>query len=254
MKSVNKWQQYSALIAAILLTLSLATLAVWKYRSFDPARDMAFQTLELRLTIDRLEVSLGDSQPTGQITKRYLNHLAAIQKRCQTIKHDSTKAKDDHGSPLLASFTATNSLCMDLVALSKDSGSAYQALLPLLGIDAHLKRYQTLPGMQSVTQSDHQRKVTTSLQALGQSSLAENGFPSAVSSLVSELDKTIQTSSNLSYLPALAHAQAQLLAERQQYWAAYGSLSDLKRELNVQIKRYCVQLELSKSSAVCTSN
>lgn len=251
-KIIGAVRRHPALLAAAILVVSLAGLAIWHTRSIDLARSVAFQTLELRHTIDRLEVSLGQSRPAGQVTKRYINHLKAIKKRCQTIKQDSTKAKKSGASSsLLSSFTATNSLCKDLVGLAGDSASTYQALIPLLGIDTRLKRYQTLPGARSLIRSNHQAKISSSLQTLGQSTLINNGFPSAAPRLLGELDKLMQSSTNLNYFPALSSAQAQLLAERQQFWTAYSGLSDLKRELNVQLERYCIQLKLSKSSVVC---
>ncbi len=228
-------------MAGILIAVAgaVATTA-WQSRPKHPSLTTAQAVVRLHQAAGDLDEHISQQQPESDTTSTYLRTMRTMSKDCSAIIALSGQIERDGAISQRDTDQAVASanICKDVIRLTDDSVTAYQALAPVLGIHTTLRFYQTMPFISDVVRRDHLAKIAQ----VKENDVAFSGnkdFPSSLPELLKSLKITTKNSQGLDYLPALASFQAQAYAERQQYWSSYASLSDLRRELDSQISAYC---------------
>ena len=209
-------------------------------------------TADLLKTITNLRSSFNSTATSNpkSITTKYIDAMKNLQKTCgyvQTYKKAANSA--DKESALSQYLNNSALLCDDLSQVAANSEALYTGMLPVLSINPHLKRFQTLPLIKGHTHSSNLDAATKALEQTRQAA-SKLSFSSQSVSLLSQLQTSIKQSKDLAYYPELADIQSKLLVERERYWNDYGDLSSLQPALQTQLSRYCSVLTTTSSSTL----
>lgn len=245
-----KWYWYAAtaLFFVVLVTALLAALASAPL----PSRtDKGAVVLADRLykTVQNLQQSLNtpSTQAPGGIMQKYINNMELIERHCDGFQGYYAKSKALVPTSDTTAYLAKSSrLCGELSQIASNSRKLYQSTLPFFNIDAKLKRYQTLPLIDTLVRRHDKHAVDTSLDSV-KHTVETMDFETQTISLLASVQNEIGTSTQLDYYPNIAQAQMTLLSERQRYWATYGELQSLIDTLRSQRSRYCKNLPVSQS-------
>ena len=240
---------------ASTVTIGVVLYNIINWRDRVPERaDIAgvVLTYQLQTAAQKLQKSLDTplDANTGQTTKSYIGYMQDIEKACQGLQDSLAKSKKESASSDTTVYlTKSGKLCDELSPIAANSRKLYQASLPVLSIDAHLKRYQTLPLVWESIRGGHLKTVESAITPTREAAGAME-FPTQAASQLAQLQNDIKTSQQLGYYPALAQYQRSLLAERQRYWASDGELQNLIDALKVQVGHYCSNLPSKDSHSL----
>jgi hypothetical protein len=241
----NSWKP----IVVILIVLFFASVLLMLNKSAtDVNKEATATTADLLTSTKDLQKSFGPPINSEQTADSYIIIMNRLLKDCDQIKKLKSLPVDEATSSRLNNSSA---LCQDLSKLAGGSSIIYKATQPLLASSTHAKRYQTLPLFKNMIRQKHTKTVTAATQQITDQ-IDTIGYPTQALILLKQLQSDIESKKDLAYFPALQNFQNQLLAERQQYWTAYGDLAGLTRSLNEQLNGYCQSLQATGTNlAVC---
>jgi hypothetical protein len=178
-----------------------------------------------------------------------------MQQACSDIEQYASIAKRSSDTDATTQYLSkSNALCSDLMETIEESVATQTAALPILKVNSHLKRYQTLPLLRTTIRNRQEHDVAAGLQQL-QRVTGSTGYPSQALPYLRQLRQAMDTNLGLSYYPALVTFQNNMSAERQRYWNNYGDLGNLINTLHTQLGRYCQNLPRQDSPpAECKYN
>ena len=262
MDKMNKpWTDYSkfrlkyVLISPVIV--GLIALGLWYYHVHRPVTNpdigAAQATHALLANVQQLKVSLNQPVTSTKDVGIYIQYMSNLVQTCQTIQHFNQLAISQNIPSTVARLATSSQTCNDLSKLATNSAVIYVYIKPLLSIDPHLKRYQTIYPIVNITRQRQLNEVSKASNQLN-GLVSHIDFPTTVVEALKQLEVTIKQSQGLTYYPQLLTFQQKLLAERQQYWLDYGDIGGLERSLQMQLSDYCQSLKVTKDNpSYCAS-
>jgi hypothetical protein len=216
----------------------------------DAAVGVAIETSTLKSTVTKLKDSLYANKSPSEVTSEYLDYMNTVTTSCGRISaYKATSGGKD--SAHISRMNQTVALCEDLSKLASASGSVITAVRPLLQASAKPRRYQTLFPFANLTRRNHKSAVDYALSEVKKIDFKDIDYPFTAQSELQTLQRAIDGSEGLDYLPPLYKFQLQILGERQQFWTAYANIEDLERSLTLQMDGYCQNLASTTSVSEC---
>lgn len=201
-------------------------------------------TSHLLQTTEKLQASLNEplSGSPAKTTETYISYMHDIENECTGFQTYVNLGQDmQQQSNTTVYLKKSTTMCHKLSSLATQSEKLYQAALPAMNIDTHIKRYQTLPLVWEMVRDAQLKAANSILSAVTQASKTME-YPTQAPQLVLQLKGALEDSHKLSYAPAVAQFQLNILAERQRYWLSYNELQNLMSALKVQLRSYCTNL------------
>jgi hypothetical protein len=244
--TLNKKFLVSAAVVLLFATLLFTMFQATEERKIreNPEALSAHITSQLIKQNENLRTSFEIRDNPKKATKDYLAYITAVQNLCSELKSrtDNTTGLNPE---IAKRIKNSRELCAEFSKLASESEKIYKPVEPLLTSPTDVKRYQTFGPIQNRIRSQDKRDTQLALKQLPNAPKEEE-FPTAVVSLLEQLDSSMSKSQGLKYIPELQRFQNQLLAERQRFWEAYADLSALDSALQTQLKKYCQNLDQSK--------
>jgi hypothetical protein len=238
----------------IIVLILAAGLSINEQRHYtlhkDSAVGAAIETSSLKSTVSKLNDSLSANKAPAEATSEYIDYMNAVNGSCSRINAYKT-AVGGKDSALVSRMDQSVALCEDLSELASASGSVITAVRPLLQASTKPRRYQTLFPFGNITRRNHKKAVSNALTEVNKIDFKEIDYPFTAQSELKILQRAIDGSKGLDYLPALNKFQLQILGERQQFWAAYANIEALERSLTSQLDGYCQNLAPATSITEC---
>lgn len=254
MDKMNKpWTDYSqlrlkyVLISPVIVGLMIV-LGLWYHHVHRPVTNpdigAAQATRALLTNVHQLKVSLNQPVTSTKDVGIYIQYMSNLIQTCQTVQHYNQLAISQNYNLTVARLATSSQTCNDLSKLATNSAVIYVYIKPLLSIDPHLKRYQTIYPIVNITRQRQLNEVSKASKQL-HGLVSQVDFPTTVVEALKQLEVTIKHSQGLTYYPQLLTFQQKLLAERQQYWLDYADIGGLEQSLQTQLDNYCQSLKAS---------
>lgn len=249
-------QKYRWYIAGTLLLIGIIAAISFMLVPRQPSADIriARATAQLYGATNEFEKTLGTGSTADKVSSQNL-YLDAITTQCKTIQDAAAilaKNKADAAASLDNLHDTSNSICTELLQLTKDNHAIYGPIEPVLTISPSSKRYQTLPLIRQLTKSSHLQKIQAAATAYKTNKPSNGDFTSASLATLPALQSAVQQSKQLGYLPQLSQFQLRVTTEWQVYWKSYAGLADLVDLLASQTDGYCTNLPSAKiAQPVC---
>lgn len=255
----HRWWWLGGFGVVLLISAGIAVFYVATWRDRLPARaDIGGVVLahKLLVTSQQLQASLTDTAITnpGQTARTYITDMQAIEHDCRGFQTYADRSQNESPkSDTTILITKSASQCQELSKVASDSRKLYQAALPVLTIDAHVKRFQTLPLVSQLERASQLQAINSTVTQVKQAASSMD-FSTQAPSLLQQLQTNANASKSFAYLPAVAQFQHSMLVERQRYWASYGDLQNLTMALKASVKNYCNNLPLKDSDNLFECN
>jgi len=248
MLNLSQQPRYIKIITVLVIAGALVLISAYiKQNSLqtDPVKGTAIETYNLLNATQLLrdEIYHKDDVDT------YLKRLDEIQHACGRIDryYGMSQAKDVSEANK-NNISQSKDLCKDLVSLSSYSEIIYVSMRDLLSADSTPRLFQTLPPFSTITRQKHIKAANEASIYTDLLKKHDVDFPSSAADDLSKLQAAIKNSKGVAYLPNLKIFQAQLLGERQQFWASYASIDALMHSLQVKLDAYCGSLNNANST------
>jgi hypothetical protein len=257
MGRIKSWvaaRRWVLIVVSLILLMLASSLFINNRRQDALQKDAAFgaaiETSALKVTVSKLKDSLYINKAPAEIASEYIDYMNAINGSCSRVNAYKT-ASASKDSAHISRLDQSVALCEDLSELASASGSVITAVRPLLQASTKPRRYQTLFPFANLTRNNHKSAVSRALSEVKKIDFKDIDYPFTAQSELQNLQRAIDDSKGLDYLPALHKFQLQILGERQQFWTAYVNIEALERSLTLQLDGYCQNLASTTSIPEC---